>query len=188
MTFSQIFAATLKVMLSLVIIAAVCGLIYGIGSGLASTRYDPQADLAARNARINRELDADLPRIIQEGQKWGPVVDRCSRHAREPEANWPAECKTIPAKYRPLLLKYAPLTTKAKARTTDTGRKVGADGRRWVGGEETTAEVEQDFARMEREQRALVARCKPYAGKPEFEWPKECTDMPPQLRELAAQP
>ena len=105
MTFRQVFAVTLKAALSVAIIGAICGVIYGIGLGLASARYDPAADLAARNARINQELDADAQRILKDSQEWGPVFQRCyPRYAGRPQSKWPAECKAMPASYRRLLL------------------------------------------------------------------------------------
>src|SRR5271157_750651 len=171
-SFGQVFSTTMKVVLSLLLIGAVMALIYGVGTGIATASRERAAATAA--AAELQEANAAVDRAKAYAEKWAPVIQRCAKYSGKPETKWPKECAAIPSELRPILAKTAAEDRRGRATLTySAGPLMPSD-----------QEMQKDFARMEREQRALVAHCKPYAARPQFDWPKECTDMPPELRDM----
>ena len=50
------------------------------------------------------EAQKDVDRIIADGQKWAPIVERCRRYAGRAPGAWAQECQDLPPLYRIELL------------------------------------------------------------------------------------
>ena len=146
-SFGQVFSTTAKVVLSLLLIGAVLGLIYGIGVGISSvSEANARAEAARASAKAEADAEAAASRARAYAEKWAPIIDRCSQYARRPESKWPKECTELPADIRPLLLKYAPPVSKPRGKPESFAAAVPAA---ILGPTETAQEREQRLAACE---------------------------------------